>query len=64
MNVEELAKRRTELNQRLEGYRMTNIWGASLDDRIDLEARIIKTQRELVLTERMIDSFVHAEESQ
>ena len=43
---------------------MINIYGVSIEDRIELETRIIKAERELVLTERMINAFVNAKESQ
>ena len=64
MDVQDLAKRRIELKQRLECLGMINIYGVFIEDRIELETRIIKAERELVLTERMINAFVNAKESQ
>lgn len=59
MNIEELAKRKVELSQRLYAIGAANVSGANEEMLINLEIDRIKTQKALNEVEGIIRDFIN-----
>lgn len=57
MDIDALAKEKVELQLRLQAINMTNVYSATVDDRVALEMDRIKTQRRLNEIEREIMDY-------
>lgn len=58
MTIEELAKRKVEIQQTLEGMRMMNAYGHSLEEMTKFEVQRIELSRELWNIEAQIRGYV------
>jgi len=61
MTIEELAKRKAELNMRLEALSYTNVAGATVEFMTDLNMEQIKAKKELNDIKRQIDAYIKAD---
>lgn len=60
MEIEELAKRKAELNLQLRAISMSNVAGSDVKYMTDLNLAKIKAQKELYEIESKIDAYIKA----
>lgn len=58
MTIEELAKRKTELQQFLESISMCNIYGKKPDELVEINLQQIKAQKEMFDVARQIQDYI------
>lgn len=58
MAIEELAKRKTELQQTLEAISMCNVYGKKPEELVEINLQQIKAQKEMFDVARQIQDYI------